>query len=74
MSIFSITNKTNLNLPNFILFLWQGSRKSEEENLLAENDRMLDNLAGKVSRLKSVCELKLKSFSLLLSTILPSNG
>ena len=62
MSIFSITNKTNLNLPNFILFLWQGSRKSEEENLLAENDRMLDNLAGKVSRLKSVCELKLKTF------------
>ncbi|XP_028393932.1 BET1-like protein [Dendronephthya gigantea] len=31
-----------------------GSRKSEEENLLAENDRMLDSLAGKVSRLKAI--------------------
>ncbi|XP_046859821.1 BET1-like protein [Xenia sp. Carnegie-2017] len=31
-----------------------GLRKSEEENLLAENDRMLDNLAGKVSRLKAI--------------------
>ena len=55
LSIFTFTYKTNLNLPKSILSLSQGSRKSEEENLLAENDRMLDSLAGKVSRLKSVC-------------------
>ena len=45
-------------LSTNFFFVLQGARKSEEENLLAENDRMLDNLAGKVSRLKAVCTLK----------------
>lgn len=39
---------------NYAFLHLKGLRKSEEENLLAENDRMLDNLAGKVSRLKAV--------------------